>query len=352
MKAAVFNGIRDITIEEIEKPMPGPDDFVLKVKAAALCGSDLRTYLHGHPKIKTPHVLGHEFAGVVESVGENVTFVKVGDRVAVHPGVPCGHCYYCDRGQQNMCETRKQIGGQYPGAFAEYVNIPGKCIEVGTVVHIPEECSFEIATLGDPLVSALNGQEILNVQYGDTVLILGAGPIGYFHAMLARLKGAGNIILANRSQGRLDYAKEHNIADNYYCIGRDAKDIKPFRDYINSMTEGRGAEVVIVANTSTESARQAVQLAAKNGKVLLFAGFPKDAPELGVDGNLIHYNQLNVMGALGSTPRQYQLAEKMLFTNKINGNIMITHRIPLEEINEGFQKMIDGEGVKIVIDKF
>jgi len=348
MKVAVYNGIKNITIESREKPVAGPDDFILKVKAAALCGSDLRTYLHGHPKITPPQVLGHEFAGVVDSVGKNIKEVKVGDRVAVHPGIPCGHCYYCDRGEQNMCESRKQIGIHYQGGFGEYVLIPGKTLEVGTVVKIPEDCSYEVAALGDPLVSAMNGQEVVGTKMGDIVLILGSGPIGIFHAMLSKLRGAQDVILANPSPGRLQYAKEHNIADHYYCINEGTD----FRGYIDSLTEGRGADVVIVANTSVKSACQAVELVAKNGRVLLFAGFPKEAPQLGLDGNLIHYKQIRVMGSLGSTPRQYQMAEKLLFSKRIDGELLITHRIPLEKINEGFQLMIDGKSLKVIINKF
>jgi L-iditol 2-dehydrogenase len=344
MKAAVFNGIRDITIEEVEKPIAGPGEFILKVKAAALCGSDLRTYQHGHPKITTPQILGHEFSGIVDSVGENVTKIKVGDRVAVAPGMPCGSCYYCERGQQNMCENREIMGIHHPGAFAEYVKIPAKALESGTVVKLPDESSFELATLGDPLVACMNGQEVLDMKLGDTVVILGAGPIGVFHSMLAHLQGALKVVLADINETRLEFARKHKIAD--YCMNSKEEG---FKDFVKSITDGRGADKVIVANTSPAAARQAVELVDKNGKVLLFAGFPKEAPQLGIDGNLIHYNQIRVVGSFGCTPRQYRLAQQLLSTKKIDGEILITHKISIEQINEGFQLMADGKALKVVI---
>lgn len=163
MNAGVYYGIEDIRYERVPKPQINDDEFLLKVRAVAICGSDLRTYLHGHAKVKTPQILGHEFAGDVVEVGANVEGVEVGERLSVHPGIPCGHCYYCQRGYQNLCVDRPGIGTVLPGAFAEYVKIPKKTIEAGTVFHIPEGKKYELAALGDPAVSALHGEEELDV---------------------------------------------------------------------------------------------------------------------------------------------------------------------------------------------
>lgn len=346
MKAAVFNGIQNITIENLEKPVIGPNDYLVKVKAAAICGSDLRTYLHGHAKIVPPVVLGHEFAGDVVEVGDNIEGLSIGDRVSVHPGIPCGHCYYCDQGLQNLCENRKNLGIHYQGAFAEYIKIPGKTLEVGTCVKIPENVPYEIAALGDPTVSALNGEEVIDSRLGDEILILGCGPIGILHSMIAKCKGVSKVIIANPSDGRLKMAKERKVADYYFNLKTDG-DLKEFVKSVT--TNQRGPNKVVVANTSTESARQAVEVVAKGGTVLLFAGFPKDAPQLDIDGNLIHYNQLTVTASYGSTPRQFHLAEQLLFDKKIDGSLLITHHLPLENINEGFQLMQKGEALKVII---
>lgn len=227
MKAAVYNGIKNITIEEYGKPVIGPDDYLVKVKAAAICGSDLRTFLHGHAKIKPPIVLGHEFAGKVVEVGENIKELSVGNRVSVHPGIPCGHCYYCDRGIQNLCEDRLNLGIHYQGAFAEYIKIPGKTLEVGTCVKLPDDVPYEIASLGDPTVSALNGEEVIDARLGDEILILGCGPIGILHALIAKAKGASKVIIANPSEGRLQMARERNVADYYFNLRNDG-DLKEF----------------------------------------------------------------------------------------------------------------------------
>jgi L-iditol 2-dehydrogenase len=345
MKAAVYYGLGDIRIEEQEIPKTGPDDYLVKVKASAICGSDLRTYQHGHAKIQNPQVLGHEFAGEVVEAGSQVKGVQVGERVSVHPGIPCGHCYYCDRGLQNLCEDRKNLGIHYPGSFAEYIKIPKKTLEVGTCVKIPEHVPYEIAALGDPVVSALNGEETIDTRLGDTILILGCGPIGMLHAMIARLKGASTIILVNRSKGRLEMAKERKIADYYFCLETDGN----LKEFVHKITGGMGPNKVVVANTSKVSAKQAVEIVAKGGVVQLFAGFPKESPVLDIDGNLIHYRQLTVSSSYGSTPRQFQLAEQLLFDGKINGKSLITHHLPLEEINKGFELMKNAEALKVIL---
>lgn len=344
MRAAVFRGPKDIVIQEVEKPTAGPGEFVLKVEAAALCGSDLRTYNHGHPKVTPPQILGHEVAGIVDSVGEGVTYVKPGDRVAVAPGIPCGECYFCERGQQNMCQRRVVMGTHFPGAFAEYVKIPAGALRAGTVVKLPANGSFELATLGDPLVACLNGQEVLGVKLGDIVVVQGAGPIGVFHAQLARLQGAIKVILTDINANRLAFVKQYNIADVY--VDSSQEDLEAV---VKAETDGRGADIVICANTAPAAAVQAVRLAAKNGKVQLFAGFPKDQTALGLDGNIIHYSQVHVVGAFGSTPRQYRLAQQLLMSGRINGEMLITHRMPLEQINEGFRLMMSGEAMKVII---
>lgn len=345
MRAAVFKGKKNITIEEVKKPIPSSGEFVLQVKAAALCGSDLRTYLHGHPKITPPQILGHEFAGIVDSVGNGVTQVKVGERVAVAPGIPCTECSDCESGNQNMCKNRTVMGTHHSGAFAEYIKIPAGALKAGTVVKLDDKVSYELATLGDPLVACMNGQEVLDVKLGDTVLVIGAGPIGIFHSMLAHLQGALKVILADINNTRLDFVRKNDIADLY--VNSEKEDL---RTVINEVTEGRGVDKVILANTSPEAARQSIELMKKNGKVLLFAGFPRDQTALGLDGNLIHYNQIQVLGAFGCTPRQYRMAEKLLASGKISGQKLITHRLPLEQINEGFNFMMSGEAVKVIIE--
>lgn len=346
MKAGVYYGIEDIRYEEVPKPQISDDEYLLKVRAVAICGSDLRTFLHGHSKVVTPQILGHEFAGDVVEVGKNVKGVSVGDRLSVHPGIPCGHCYYCQRGLQNHCVDRPGIGTVLPGAFAEYVKIPSKTIEAGTVFHIPEGKKYELAALGDPAVSALHGEEELDVRLGDTLCILGSGSIGILHAMIARLKGASTIILVNRSPERLEKARQMGVADHYFCLKTDGD----LREFVMNVTDGMGANKVCVANTAKASAVQALEIAAKGGTVEYFAGFPKDDPALGIDGNLIHYRELKVIGSFGSTPRQFQEAEKLLVEERIPAEKIITHRLPLSKINEGFGLMKRGECFKVILD--
>lgn len=346
MNAGVYYGVEDIRFEHVPVPQIDDDEFLLRVRAVAICGSDLRTYQHGHAKVKTPQILGHEFAGDVVEVGANVQGVSVGERVSVHPGIPCGHCFYCQRGYQNLCVDRPGIGTVLPGAFAEYVKIPKKTLEAGTVFHIPEGKKYELAALGDPAVSALHGEEELDVRLGDTLCILGSGSIGILHAMIGRLKGASKIILVNRSPERLEKAREMGVADHYFCLKTDGDLAK----YVYSITDGMGANKVCVANTSKASAVQALSIVSKGGTVEFFAGFPKDDPALGIDGNIIHYKEVKVIGSFGSTPRQFQQAEQLLVNELIPAERLITHRLPLSQINEGFGLMARGECFKVILD--
>ncbi|QIK56918.1 alcohol dehydrogenase catalytic domain-containing protein [Erysipelothrix sp. HDW6A] len=346
MKAAVLVGKSKFEIQEVDRPEIREDQIRIKVLSASLCGSDLRTYHHGHPKVTLPYIIGHEYVGVIDSIKDKTNTFKVGDVVTIHPAISCGKCEYCSEGDHNMCENRRVLGIAMPGAFAEYVNVPIEVIERGTIIKVPDDVDPAVATLSEPFVAVLNAHELLETTVGDDVVVLGAGPIGMFHCMLARNRGANRVVLADISQEKLKLVAKRGVADEYVYIESEEKLIEE----IMEITKGKGASVVVVANTSPISAQQAVKVAAKFGRVMLFAGFPKANPNLGLDGNLIHYRQINVMGAYGSTPSQYQKAAQLLFQGKIDATNLITHHLPLEKINEGFDLMTSGEALKVVLD--
>lgn len=343
MKAAVYHGIGDVRVENIEKPTVSAGELLVKVKACAICGGDIRTLRHGHKAIHPPIVLGHEFAGCVEEVGTGVTRYKPGDRVIVCPGIGCGECSYCLSGHQHLCYTRETIAHGYDGGFAEYVRIPANAVRVGNVNFIPDEVDYLSASLSEPLACVVNGQEALDIQLGDTVAVIGAGPIGLMHAELARGRGAGKVFLLNRSRKRLDMAAGFGY-DAYIEMGEN----DAVQEVMN-LTNGLGANVVIVTAGSAQAQQQGIRMTGKMGKTCLFAGLPKDAPMLEFDVNFIHYRQIALHGTFSSAPRHNALAVEMIRSKKIDADRILTHAVSLDDINLGLSLTEKHEGLRVAV---
>ena len=202
MKAAVYHGLGDMRVEECQEPRIEAGELLVCVRACAVCGGDLRTFRHGHQRIHPPVILGHEFAGIVVEVGADVPSELMGARIVVAPAVGCGTCAYCRAGHTHLCGSRETIGFSMDGAFAEYVRIPARAVQLGNVQRIPDNMDDLSAALTEPLACVVNGQGALDIGAGDTVAVIGAGPIGILHAELARVAGA-RVLLLNRSPQRL-----------------------------------------------------------------------------------------------------------------------------------------------------
>lgn len=273
MKAAIYHGIGDMRVEECPKPRIRAGELLVRVRACAVCGGDLRTFRHGHPKIHPPVILGHEFAGVVAEVGADAPSELMGARIVAAPAIGCGACAYCRAGHTHLCGARETIGFSMDGAFAEYVRIPARAVQLGNVQHIPDDVDDLSAALTEPLACVVNGQEALGIGTGDTVAVIGAGPIGILHAELARAAGA-RVLLLNRSAQRL--ADVHDMGyDAYIETGADGG-VQAVLD----VTDGRGADVVIVTAGSAAAMAAGIAMTARMGRVSLFAGLPQDAPPL------------------------------------------------------------------------
>ena len=343
MKAAIYKGIGSMEIEDIAKPSAGAGELLVQVKACAICGGDLRTFRHGHKAIHPPIVLGHEIAGVIVEAGEGVDRYKAGDRVIVAPGIGCGSCSYCLSGHQNLCYTRKTIAHHYNGGFAEYVLIPAGAVDAGNVNFIPDEVDYLSASLAEPLACVINGQEAMNIELGNTVAVIGAGPIGIMHAELARAHGAGKVFLINRSSKRLDSAKSFHY--DAYIDSSKTDAVKAVQD----LTDGMGANVVIVTAGSAEAQNMGIQMASKMGKVCLFAGLPKDNPMLNFDVNFVHYRQITLYGTFSSAPRHNALAIEMIRSGKIDADHILTHAVSLDDICLGMELVEKRAGLRVAV---
>ncbi|MGC8832599.1 MAG: zinc-dependent dehydrogenase [Armatimonadota bacterium] len=346
MKAAVYEGIEQIIVREVPDPSVSPDyPLKIKVDACAICGSDVRTYHHGKSNVVPPQIIGHEVAGtVVEVLDGFKSPFSPGDRVTVAAVVSCGECYYCRRGIQNRCENFTAIGYEHPGGFAQYMVVPSKMVLDGSVNRIPDHVAAKHACIAEPLACVINGQELSSVGLGQNVVIIGAGPIGCMHVALAKALGAAKVILCEVSQPRLEMAKAFGADVYINPANEDAV------QRVKEETEGRGADVVIVAAPSGAAQEQALRMAAKRGRVNFFGGLPKDKPTITLDSNLVHYNELFVHGAADSTPRQNRIAAELIASGRINAQALVTHTVPLEGITEGIGIAERGEGLKVVVE--
>jgi L-iditol 2-dehydrogenase len=343
MKAAVLYGPNDIRIEQVDKPICGINDVLLKVKAIGLCGSDIRTITSGHNRIKYPQIIGHEIAGEIVSIGEKVKNYKLGDRVIVSPIVPCKKCKPCSLGWDALCENLINIGTDIPGDYAEYMLIPEIVLEKGTVLPIPETISYEEAVMTDPLAAVYACQDDANITAGDTVVIIGMGPIGNLHAELAKVRGAKTVIAVEQSQERLEMAKDFG-AD--YLINSKYEDpVKKVRDLTNNW----GAEVVISACPAIQAQQQAIFMAAKKGKVIFFGGVAKGMLTE-IDTNVIHYNLLTIRGHYAYTNKQLTESFEMITSGKLNAKKYVTHKLPLEDVMKGVNLTRTGEAIKVVLE--
>ena len=199
MKAAVLKGIENLEMEDISRPTPSPQEILIKVKACSICGTDIRVYHHGHKHMRFPRIIGHELSGEIVEIGKRVEGHKLGEKVAIAPAIPCGRCHYCRRGMQSMCINLTAIGYHYDGGFAEFMVVPEDAVRNGCVNTIPPELSFEEAALAEPLACAINGQQLSQISLGNTVVVVGAGPLGCIHLQLAKAKGASRTILVELS---------------------------------------------------------------------------------------------------------------------------------------------------------
>jgi L-iditol 2-dehydrogenase len=334
----------DLRVEDAPVPEAGPGDFVIRVHTCSTCGTDAKIFRFGHHHISLPRVLGHEVAGEITAVGPGVGDWSEGDRVQIIAAIPDGVCYFCRRGQHTVCEDLESIGYQYDGGFAEFMRVPAKVLSVDGVNRVPEHIPFEQASLTEPLACVLNGQELARVGDGDVVVILGAGPIGCLHVRLARARGAKTVVLVDVNQARLDLAAR---------AGPDAvidstKD-DPI-DAVRKMTDGRGADVAITATGVGVAQEQALEMTAPRGRVSLFGGLPRDDSTIRFDSNLVHYGELSVFGAYGSAPRHNREALALIADGKVRVDDLITHRMPLADVNRAIETVMSGEGLKVVIE--
>jgi len=343
MKAAILEDVERMVVREMPTPKAEPGGLVLRVKACAVCGSDIRIFHHGSPRVKFPQIVGHEVAGEVVEVGEGLKGFKVGDRIATAGDVACGECEFCKRGIGNCCPINYAIGYQFPGGFAEYVPLNSLTVRHGAVHHIPDPLDWDEAALAEPLACCINGLETSHFQAGESMVVIGAGPIGLMLVQLARAMGASKVMVVQRSAGRLETARQ---------FGADVVISSTEEDPIERVKEetgGEGVDIVLTACGSPEAQEQAIEMVRFRGRVNLFGGLPRGSRKIEVDSNLLHYKEAYLHGSHGAIPRQHRAALGLLASGHVKARDLITHRFPLEEIHAAFQTAESRKGLKVVV---
>ena len=344
MKVARFYAPGDLRLEEAPRPEPGPGELLLRVRACGTCGTDVKILSFGHHHIVPPRVLGHEVTGEVEELGSGAEGFSAGDRVQLIAAIPDGDCFECKHRSMSICANQESIGYHYDGGFAEWLVVPAKVLRVKGLNLIPENTSFEEAAVTEPLACVLNGQQLAGVTNEDVVVVVGAGPIGCLHVRLARARGASQVLLVERSTSRLEMSAARVAPDVAIDTSKDDA-----VDEILKLTRGRGADVVITAAASGAAQEDALQLAARGGRISFFGGLPKDDPYIKLDSNLVHYRELKIVGANGSTPAQNAEALSLIADGSVPVADLITDRLPLDRVHDGIEAVRGGRSIKVVI---
>lgn len=344
MKAAVFKDIGNIVIEE--RPIPDCPDggMLVKVHACGICGGDMRNYRNGLKDGIKNQIMGHEIAGEVVEASSLIKHFKVGDRVALAPDVSCGTCWYCKHGYVNLCTSHKMLGTHFPGGYAQYMALPPEVMQRGFVEPIPEGMSYQHAAFAETAAAVIACQKLNDVSSGDTVVIIGDGPVGCLHIEVARARGAGKIIMIGR--GKLDLAAK--FKPDLLLSNRNPEEEVIAK--VLEATEGIGADIVISAVPSVQPQQQALQMVRKRGRVVIYGGTPKNAEMTTLNSNLIHYNEIMVIGAFSYPATGLADSLSAIHSGDINADMYLSATVSLEDVVKGMDMVAKGEALKVIID--
>jgi L-iditol 2-dehydrogenase len=339
MRAVVYLGPETIELRSVPIPEPKAGELLVKVRAATTCGTDVKTYRRGHPKFPPPFIFGHEFGGDVAKTGEGVERFREGMRVTANVFAECGECFYCKRGQGNICENLVYNFG----AFAEYMIIPASIVR-RTTFEIPDHIPYAHAAFLEPLVTVVHGWRKVAIQAGESVAIIGAGgPISLMFMQLVLRSGAGRVIAIGHSSARLDVAQ---ILGATHLV--NANDTDPIIA-VHELTDGRGADVVIECAGTKLTWETSVKMVRRGGRVLWFGGLP-GGTKVEIDAARVHYGEINLLNMHGGTAEDARDAFELITTGAVNLAPLLSGELPLEQVELALKKMIVGQVVKMVIN--
>ena len=356
MLCAVLESPKVLKVKERETPKIGDGDILVRVAACAICGTDIKKYFRGHRLIKSyPIVPGHELSGEIVAVGKRVrefdvevngkketrTFTE-GEKVVIAPVIACERCVNCVEGRAESCNFREDFGFNYDGGFEEYTVIPENLLrkEINPVIPVPESVPLYMAAVSEPFACALHAHKKLvrpggwdrkrndygvvqGITQGDVVAVIGGGPLGCMHAELARSSGAGVVVIAQHSEWRLNMIRNLGVAD-HYVLNDTTENLT---DSVNKITDGRGADIIITAASSSVAQVQALKIVRQGGVVSFFGGVDEEMVQ--IPTNKIHYNGPFITGTSGASPYHIPIILRLMAEGKIDATKYITHLLGL-----------------------
>lgn len=334
MKACVFRGPGEVAVVDTPEPAPGRGELLIKSAAIGLCASDVRVY-KGEKYAKPGVIPGHEFSGVIAGLGDGVTGYSVGQRVALCPIVACGVCEFCLAGKRNRCVKRITLGYDEDGGMAEYVVAPEPIVRLGHVFTLPDDLPMDLASLLEPTSCVLNSLSLLGVGAGTTMLLIGAGPMGLLHLVLARHLGAV-VIAAEPEEGRRAWARKLGA---FATIDPSSQDTTKA---VKELTNGDGADVAVVSAGVPAAAALAMGAVKRQGSIGLFAGFPPKSV-VDLDPNIIHYNEIILTGSQNATIDQYRRTLELL-PRLSDLRQVVTHSFDIDNAPKAYESRLALEG--------
>jgi L-iditol 2-dehydrogenase len=335
---SVFLKPTGVSVEETSLPVLKRGDILVEMKACGLCGTDIEK-LHGRYVASQP-VLGHEAAGIVADIGEGVESVKVGERVFPHHHVPCYKCHYCLHGSETMCPHYRSSNYD-PGGFSEYFRVPAWNVEGGGVLTLPDDMSFEEASLIEPTACCIRSLNRCNLSGDETVLVIGAGPIGLTHLLLLSLRKA-RVMVSDIVASRLEFAERFGASTVLNAVKQDVP------SQVREETKGVGADLVIVASGNLKAVTQALSSVRKGGKVCLF-GVPAKDSKLDYDISDVFNSEVSIMTSNAATEVETKAVMQLMRERKLKLLPLITHRFRLDEIQKAIETALIGNCGKIVV---
>ena len=350
MRAAIWEGPGDMSVGNVAEPECPRDGVLLSVTACGICGTDVRTFYNGDRRVTAPWVLGHEISGELIEIGPEAaqevsqSGLSIGDHVHCISTLWCGRCRLCRSGNEHLCTNGGLMGFDFQGAYAELVAIPRVALK--NLFRIPDGLSDVHATFADPLSDVICGHKDIAVSLDDSVVVIGAGPVGTAHAAIARLEGAGRVLMLETAAPRLELAREVLGDERLTYVDTSSSE---GLEAVRTATDEVGADVVIVACSSDRAQEQAMEMAAPRGRVLFFGGLPKGTTHMRFPSNILHYLEVQVHGSYASRHRDQVQALDMLADDIGGIRSVVTDVVDLDAAPAAFARIRAGDVLKVVV---
>jgi L-iditol 2-dehydrogenase len=342
MRAAIMRAPGQLELVDMPDPDCPPGGALVKVEACSVCGTDIKMLENGHKDLRYPRVLGHEIVGRIIELQADLKDIRIGDRVQVWPGISCGNCRPCKRGNDNQCESQGILGFNVDGGYAEYVALPLGNVQHSGLNRVASVDDPVLLSLSEPLACCLNAQKLTGVSEGDSVLILGGGPVGAIHSILAKRLGAERVIVSEKIPNRVSLLRSRTDR----VIDTSCEDLT---NAVMKETDGKGVDVILPATPEVRVDDSLMKMLASNGRLCIFSGPRKGEYEAAIDVRSMHYRETTMVGAYGCSSSHVREAVGLISSGKVDVSWIVTHRCGLNDVHSAVEHTAMRKGMKSVI---